>query len=334
MRKPWLIFASALVLSGVAVAIAAAQKPVQPVVTKVAAAPAKLTAVWQPPSGLTQEPIWPAAAPDMKDFPMPAEQVDTAVTPDALNGTTSQGVYNVSTPTMTIYPPKGSNTGVAIVVFPGGGFRMLAITLEGTEICDWLTAKGITCIVSKYRVPKTADYWDQDCKCQITPKVSRALQDAQRTIRLVRSRAKALGINPGKIGVMGFSAGGYLVAETSNIFTPSYAPVDAIDTVSSRPDFAVALYPGHMCKPGGKFDPGLTVTKQTPPTFLLQNWDDPVDDVCNSTLYARELDKAGVPSEVHFFAKGGHGFGLRNKSQRVAMWPSLVEGWMRERGIL
>jgi acetyl esterase/lipase len=152
----------------------------------------------------------------------------------------------------------------------------------------------------------------QGLHCHITPKVPRALQDAQRTIRLVRARAKELNLDPNKIGVIGFSAGGYLVAQTSNIFEPTYKPVDAADKLSSRPDFAVALYPGHLCRENGNtLDPGIHVTKQTPPTFLLQAWDDPVDDICNSTVYARALDDAGVPAEVHLFAKGGHAFGLR-----------------------
>jgi acetyl esterase/lipase len=207
-------------------------------------------------------------------------------------------------------------------------------TSEGIEICNWLTSKGITCILSKYRVPKSAHHSDEDCKCHVTPKVPRALQNAQRTIKLVRAQAQALHIDPHKIGVIGFSAGGYLVAQTSNIFKPSYKPVDEIDRVSSRPDFALAFYPGHLCRPGTTLDPGIHVTKQTPPTFLLQAWDDPVDKICNSTLYARALDAAGVPAEVHLFAKGGHAFALRHKDHPVAMWPSLVESWLKESGIL
>lgn len=221
-----------------------------------------------------------------------------------------------------------------MVVFPGGGFRLLAMDLEGTEICDWMTAKGVTCVLLKYRVPKSNHYWDKECHCHITPEVPRALQDAQRTIRLVRARAKELNLDPDKVGVIGFSAGGYLVAQTSNIFEPAYRPVDAADKLSSRPDFAVALYPGHLCREGATLDPGIHVTKRTPPTFLLQAWDDPVDEICNSTVYARALDDAGVPAEVHLFAKGKHAFGLRRTEHPVAMWPSLVENWLKEIGIL
>jgi acetyl esterase/lipase len=293
----------------------------------------RITGVWQAPSGLKQIPIWPGAVPDMAGVTQPAESVLTVNAPEAIDGDTSQAVFDVSVPTMTVYPPKGRNTGAAIIVFPGGGFKALAITLEGTEICNWIAARGITCVLAKYRVPKSNHHWDADCRCAVTPKVPRALQDAQRTIRLVRSMAAALKIDPDKIGVMGFSAGGYLVAQTSNIFAPAYKAVDAIDKVSSRPDFAIAFFPGHLCRKG-KLDQSIRVTKKTPPTFLLQAWDDPVDDICNSTLYARALDASDVPAEVHLFAKGGHAFGLRRKHSPDTVWPGLVETWLRDVGVV
>lgn len=283
---------------------------------------------WQPAAGLAQVPIWPGAAPDAIANP-PAESVAAA---EGHGGWIQ--ARDVSAPTMTVYAPKGSNTGAAVIVFPGGGFRVLAMDLEGTEICDWLTSRGITCVLLKYRVPGGNHHWDEKCQCSVTPKVPRALQDAQRTIKLVRAKAKELGVNPGKIGVIGFSAGGYLVAQTSNIFAPAYKPVDKVDALSSRPDFAMALYPGHLCRAGGKLDPSIRVTDKTPPTFLLQAWDDPVDPICNSTLYAQALERAGVPSEVHLFAKGGHAFGLRDKDHPISAWPALVENWLKEIGIL
>jgi acetyl esterase/lipase len=284
-------------------------------------------ATWQPSPGHVQVPIWPAAIPDAI-----SSQAPESVVPATGHGGWMQ-INDVSKPTMTVYPPKGVNTGAAVIVFPGGGFRVLAIDLEGTEICDWLTSRGITCVVLKYRVPGGNDYWDEKCRCQIFPKIPLALQDAQRTIRLVRSRAKELNLNPHKIGVIGFSAGGYLVAQTSNIFASAYAPVDAVDQSSSRPDFAIALYPGHLCR-AGALESSIHVTKETPPTFLLQAWDDPVDPICNSILYAAALNRAGVPAEVHFFAKGGHAFGLRDKDHPIAAWPSLVESWLKETGVL
>lgn len=292
------------------------------------------TGIWQPPSELTQISIWPSGAPGVSAVSKAAERVQTRESPDGDAIHTYTQVLDVTSPTMTVFPAKGVNTGVSMVVFPGGGFHLLAIDIEGTEICDWMTAKGITCVLLKYRVPKSNHSWDKGCKCQITPEPPPALQDAQRAIRLVRSRAKDLAINPNKVGVIGFSAGGYLVAQTSNIFESTYTPADAIDKLSSRPDFAIALYPGHLCRSGATLDPGIHVTKQTPPTFLVQAWDDPVDKICNSTVYARALDDADVPAEVHLFAKGGHAFGLRRGKHPVSSWPSLVERWLTEIGIL
>ena len=291
---------------------------------------------WRAPDGLKQIAIWPAAAPDMEGITLPPERVETTKAPDVVAGRPYTAVYNVATPTMTIFPPKGRNTGVSMVVFPGGGFQLLAMDLEGTEICDWMTSKGITCVLLKYRVPKSNDGYDPDCHCRVKPKVLRSLQDAQRTIKLVRSRAKELKIDPNKVGVIGFSAGGFLVVQTSNIFTSEYKPVDDADKLSSRPDFAIAMYPGHLCRDADEatLNPDIHVTKETPPTFLLQAWDDPVDDRCNSTLYARALDAAGVPSEVHLFAKGKHGFGIRPTNKPITKWPTLVEAWLKEIGIM
>lgn len=341
MRRLWFFLAFALGLLSLAGGFAVTRKlkaergqANRPATSDQQQAEVRKVGVWQPPSGLEQIPIWPNGVPDMEGVSQPAERVELTKAPDVVAGHPYTVAYDVTSPTMTVFPPKGKNTGASMVVFPGGGFKLLAMDLEGTEICDWMTAKGITCVLLKYRVPKSNHYWDKDCACHITPKVPRALQDAQRTIRLVRARAKELNLDPNKIGVIGFSAGGYLVAQTSNIFEPTYKTVDVVDKLSSRPDFAVALYPGHLCRSGAILDPGIHVTKQTPPTFLLQAWDDPVDEICNSTVYARALDDAGVPTEVHLFAKGAHAFGLRGTEHPVAMWPSLVENWLKEIGIL
>jgi len=288
-----------------------------------------VSGLWQPAPGVEQVRIWPGDAPDGTFRPQPAESVETYDDARAIGGK-SQAVLNIAVPTMTIMPAKGHRTGTAVIVFPGGGFQKVFIDLEGTEICDWLTAKGITCIVSKYRAPGGNDFWDSNLRRQITPAIPRALQDAQRTIRLVRSKAGELGVDPHRIGVLGMSAGGYLVAQTSNILAPVYTPVDAVDRVSSRPDFAVALYPGHICRSGGLFDPSLPVTRVAPPTFIVQAWDDPTDPICNSLMYATALDKAGVSTEVHLFAKGGHAFALRHKDEPIGTWPQLVELWLRQ----
>lgn len=284
---------------------------------------------WQPQRNLKQTPIWPRAAPDNGARSTAQERVEIAQTPDALEGATSEAAWDVTVPTMTIFPPKGRSTHAAIVVFPGGGFRAVVVTKQGTEICDWVTSKGITCILLKYRVPARENHhWPKECPCY-------PLQDAQRTIKLVRAKAEKLHIDPTRIGVMGFSAGGFLVAQTSNIFEPAYKAVDSIDKLSSRPDFAIAFYPGHLCQKGDVLEPGIKVSKRTPPTFLLQAWDDDVDPICNSTIYARALNAAGVPSEVHLFAKGGHAFGLRRMNHPVgSTWPTLLEAWLREIGVL
>jgi len=238
-------------------------------------------------------------------------------------------VGKVSQPTMTVYSPEGSNTGAAVVVFPGGGYNVLAIDLEGTEACDWLTSKGITCVLLKYRVPcaKSGPY--RDCLT--------ALQDAQRTLGLVRFHAAEWHIDPHKIGVLGFSAGGHMVATTSTHFEKRlYPAVDAADKESCRPDFAVALYPGHLAVPEKNFalNPDLQVTSRTPPTFLLQAEDDPVDPVENSLVYHAALRKAGVPAELHLYVKGGHAFGLRRTEFPITGWPRLVEAWLGTIGMI
>ncbi|WP_205910367.1 alpha/beta hydrolase [Rhizobium sp. FKL33] len=286
---------------------------------------AKDNRVWQPQGDAQQIPIWPHGAPDMEGLSRPPESLKPG----------TQTILNVTDPTMTVYPPKGDNTGVAMVVFPGGGFRVLAMDLEGTEICDWITANGITCILLKYRVPGGDDYWDLDCKCRITPKILRALQDAQRTVRLVRASADTLKIDPHKIGVIGFSAGGFLVAETSNILKANYEAVDDADKLSSRPDFAIAAFPGHMCTDSGEARrTNFEVTKNAPPTFLVHARDDDTNNVCNSLVYAKRLKKADVPVELHIFDKGGHAFALRKPDLPIGQWPDLVMIWLKKIGML
>jgi acetyl esterase/lipase len=293
------------------------------------------TPVWQPSPGHTQVAIWPGAAPDAQ--PVPGPENYTAGTGDGIAGKKVYAIGNATQPTMTVYSPQGKNTGAAVVVFPGGGFEILAIDLEGTEVCDWLVSKGITCVLLKYRVPSLP--YDWHCKCRpdglATSKLS--LEDAQRTMGLVRFHAAEWHIDPHKIGVLGFSAGGYLVAEISTNFERRlYAPVDAADKESCRPDFAVAVYPGHL-RVGNKgygLNPNVPVTRQTPPTFLLQAEDDHVDDVHDSLAYYLGLNNAGVPVEMHLYAHGGHAFGLRRTDQPITEWPQLVETWLGAIGMI
>jgi len=284
------------------------------------------TPVWQPSPGHTQVPIWPGTPPDAQ-FGPPAD-----------TETTEPGeVGNVSRPTMTVYSPKGQNTGAAVLVFPGGGYEVLAIDLEGTEVCDRLTSKGIACVLLKYRVPHSGPQWQERCNCEVNPKAPMALEDAQRTMGLVRFHAAEYHIDPHKIGVLGFSAGGHLVAAIGTHFDKRlYPAVDAADKESCRPDFAVALYPGHLWNSYNKFElnPDVPVTRQTPPTFLVQAENDNVDNVNNSLVYYIALKNAGVPVEMHLFAEGKHAFGLRPTKYPITGWPRLVETWLGTIGMI
>jgi len=281
---------------------------------------------WEPAPGYAQIPIWPGAAPDDQPVPGPETATDGDVT-------------NVTRPTMTVYAPSGKNTGAAVIVIPGGGFQELAMGLEGTEVCEWLTSKGITCILLKYRVPGVPYVWQCNCRPYNLALSVPSLQDAQRTMRLVRSHAVEWRIDPDKIGVLGFSAGGFLVAEASTSFDVQlYEPVDAADRQSARPDFAIALYPGHLslAKDSVALNPVIEsrITSRTPPTFLLQNEDDDVDKVEDALSYYMGLKKAGVPVELHSYAQGGHAFGLRETKLPVSAWPRLVEIWLGTIGMV
>ncbi len=311
------------------------------------------TPIWHPSPGHTQVAIWPGAVPDSQPVAGP-ESAETTAKAWQDTGRPATGLSNVSRPTMTLYSPKGGNTGVAVVVFPGGGYQGLAIDLEGTEVCDWLTPKGITCVLLKYRVTDVGPY----PKSGPYPESPMALEDAQRTLGLVRFHAAEWHIDSHKIGVLGFSSGGHLVAAMSTHFEKRlYASVDAADEQSCRPDFAVAIYPGHLslsaaewdAKQGAKkfviphlgnadkdlsLNPDLQVTSQTPPTFLLQAEDDHVDNVDDSLAYYIALKSAGVPVEMHLYAHGGHAFGLRRTKLPITGWPQLVETWLRTIGMI
>jgi acetyl esterase/lipase len=289
---------------------------------------------WQPSPGHTQVPIWPGAAPNAR--PVPGVE-ETAQGDSLVAGRPWVEVRNVSRPTMTVYPPKGRNTGAAVVVFPGGGYQLLAIDLEGTEVCDWLTSKGVTCVLLKYRVPHAGPSWDKRCGCYLDTKSSMALVDAQRTVGLVRTRAAEWRIDPHKVGVLGFSAGAHLAVEMSTRFEQRLYPVvDAADKESCRPDFAVVLYPGRLWTRDDKLElnPLITVTGKTPPTFLVHAEDDDVNSVNHSLVYYAALKKAEVPAEMHLYAQGGHAFGLRRTKFPITGWPQLVERWLGTIGMI
>jgi acetyl esterase/lipase len=290
---------------------------------------------WQPSAGHAQMAIWPGAAPDAQ--PLTGPEDTQAVKDEPVAGSPWVAVGHVAQPTMTVYSPEGKNTGAAVVVFPGGGYQILAMDLEGTEVCDWLTSRGITCVLSKYRVPNSGMHWDERCQCQVHPRAPMALEDAQRTLGLVRLHAAEWHIDPHKIGVLGFSAGGHLVAAISTHFEKRlYRAVDAADKESCRPDFAVALYPGHLwiSAKGFELNPDIHVTRNTPPTFLVQAENDKIDDVNDSLVYYIALKKAGVPVEMHLYAQGGHAFGLRRTRFPITGWPQLVEKWLGTIGMI
>jgi acetyl esterase/lipase len=219
---------------------------------------------------------------------------------------------NVSDPTLTFYPaPSANNSGAAVIVFPGGGYQILAFDLEGSEICQWLNSIGVNAALVKYRVPAA-------------PNVARyeaPLVDAKRALAVVRSHADEWHVNPHRIGVIGFSAGGHLAALLSNTDT--------------RPDFALLVYPAYLTSETDRtvLAPEFNVSAQTPPTFIVQTEDDTVH-VENSLVYFSALKKNKVPAEMHIFATGGHGYGLRKTSEAVTEWPRLAESWLRTRGLL
>lgn len=294
--------------------------------------------VWLPSAGHAQTPLWPGTPPDGQPMPGP----ETLTMGQHLKaGRPVRWVWNVSRPTMTVYAPEGKNTGAAVVVFPGGGFQGLAINLEGTEPCRWLTSIGITCVLLKYRVPSAPYDWHCKCRPNDLELSLPSLQDAQRTIRLLRMHAAQWRIDPNKIGVLGFSAGGYLVAEISTDFKRRlYEPVDPADRESARPDFAMAIYPGHLAtdrdlaRDNDTLNRNVPVSRATPPTFLVQAEDDYVDGVKQSLVYYIALAKAHVPAELHIYARGGHGFGLRPTSLPITHWPELADAWLHRVGIV
>jgi acetyl esterase/lipase len=275
---------------------------------------------WQAGPGHLTVPLWPNGAPGGP--PNPAPEIDTTTAKDNLiAGKPLIRLGNVSSPTLTLYAPSDKNTGAAVVVFPGGGYRILAIDLEGTEVCDWLNSSGITCVLVKYRVPGSGPY----------PKSSAALQDAQRALGIVRSHASEWHIDPHRIGVLGFSAGAHLAAALSTHFDQRlYDSIDASDGLSCRPDFAVIVYPGYLALAEKNFalNPDIHVTGKTPPSFIVQAEDDPVH-VENAVVYFLALKNAQVPAELHIYAEGGHGYGLRRTALPVTKWPLSVETWLQ-----
>jgi acetyl esterase/lipase len=239
-------------------------------------------------------------------------------------------VTNVTNPTITVYrPAKDKDAGTAMIICPGGGYWNLYWQLEGEEVAAWLNSLGVTGVVLKYRVPRRPD----------EPKgepARRPLQDAQRAVSLVRSKAKEWGVAPDRIGMVGFSAGGHLAIATATGFDKrSYAPIDDIDEVSCRPDFAIAAYSGYLKdKDKDELAPGLHVPKGTPPVFLAHGGADVISDPENSVLMYLALKQAGVPAELHIYAGAAHDFGVRPSDHPCSTWTRSCADWLREQGLL
>ncbi len=292
--------------------------------------------VWQPGSGGTQVPLWPAnvplAKPDSGDRPEATGNGSPLV-----GGRKWHWATYVTRPTMTIYRPKGRNTGAALLVLPGGGFHAVAIDLEGTEVCDWVVQQGMTCAVLKYRTPQV---WPRRNGRQQRPEVLLGLEDAQRAVALLRQRATTYGIDPQKIGVIGFSAGAYLVADMSNTEERTYPLTDAADQQSSRPDFAIVAYTARMLdnregKNNLQLQPWVKISANAPPTLIIHAMNDSVDDIRQPMAYALALNDAGVPVDMRLYAKGGHAFGMRPTTDPITTdWPGQVKNWLRSIGVL
>jgi acetyl esterase/lipase len=272
--------------------------------------------------------LWPNGAPgpanakgQERDITQPSDRL--------VAGRALMHLTDVSVPNLTVYPASAANaTGAAVIVFPGGGYRILAYDLEGTEICDWLNGIGITAILVKYRVPQPQDP---------ATRFKEPLQDAQRAVGIVRHHAKEWGIDGSRIGVLGFSAGGHLSAVLGNHSEErTYERVDDADSENCHPDFVVLVYPAYLSEENKGTQvaaEGHPAANRTPPTFIVQAEDDK-SFIDGTLLYYRALTDARIPAELHVYAAGGHGYGLRATGNPVSGWPRLVEAWMRDRKLL
>ena len=265
--------------------------------------------------------LWPAAAPGE---PSGVGEETSIVGKPEEKGTVTR-VGNVTKPTLTIYRPAADkDSGTSVIICPGGGYNILAWDLEGTEIAEWLNSIGVTGIVLKYRVPRRPNA----PKDEEQPVCSH--QDAQRAMRLVRSKAAEWKLDDKKIGILGFSAGGHLAARTStNYETLSYPAIDDADKLSGRPDFTILIYPAYLVtKDMTALTPMIAVNDKTPPAFLAHAYDDGVT-ADSSVQYFLALKRNKVPAELHVYSKGGHGYGMRPSPNVVVTWPKRCEEWMR-----
>ncbi|SDF48983.1 alpha/beta hydrolase [Terriglobus roseus] len=268
-------------------------------------------------------PLWPNGNPEPSTLTGP----ETDPTTDAnriVSGKLTVRITNVSKPTLSVYlPPKEKNTGAAALVLPGGAYIRLAWNLEGTEVCDWLNSIGMTCLLVKYRVPETGHYPDN----------VEDLEDAQQAMRIARAHAAEWGIDPQRIGAIGFSAGAHLAAalSTHSDFKGKNVPSSTAD---AKPNWQMLLYPGWLNGADGKVNPTVKPVSDTPPTFLVMAEDDYTAHVENALVYFQALKDVKVPAELHLFTQGGHGFGLRPTQLPISRWPTLAEAWLHTIHIL
>lgn len=289
----------------------------------------------EPPDRIVEVPLWPAGSQVLEEGIRELTGKPNAITH----------------PSFLLYPPTAPSVHAAVLVFPGGGYKAVAIGpdstlgLNGADVCRWLTDQGLTCVLVKYRVPNTGCNWNRDTRRHDQPAIPMALQDAQRAMALVRAHAADYGIDPDRIGVMGFSAGGNLAVLSSTHFGErTYAPIDASDSVSLRPDFAIPVYPGHLTMEHKNQEPravaaqllntDIVVSGDVPPTLLIHAQDDPVDPVHYSQVYERELRNAGVDVTLNLYATGGHAFGVHKQGKDTDRWTDDALVWLRRIGIL
>ena len=268
--------------------------------------------------------IWPG------ELPAGSVKFDDAQIEKFKAKTTEERIAYVERATLTPYPaPKDKANGCAVIVCPGGGYNILAWPKEGLEVAEWFNTIGVTAFVLKYRVPRRIPdkiHWEP-------------MQDIQRAIRVVRQDAKKWGIDPDRIGTLGFSAGGNLTVMSGVQYnTKCYDRVDEADDLSARPDFICPIYcaylgPEYNDKDSAELGPLVTVTKQTPPTFMAVTWDDAMRGAQSALLFAR-LREHNVPAELHAFTKGGHGYGMRPSKNPVSHWNEHLHAWMKTTGLL
>ncbi|QDV12535.1 Acetylxylan esterase precursor [Rosistilla oblonga] len=268
--------------------------------------------------------LWPQEAPGETSSVGPERQLPTRPQeePNPIIRLT-----DIATPILTFYPaPEPASTGTTVIVCPGGGYNILAYNHEGTEICEWLNSIGVSAVLLKYRVPRR----NPDAPHAIP------LKDAQRAVRLVRSKAKDWKINPDRIGMLGFSAGGHLAVMAGTHFRDTtYEPIDEADKLSCRPDFLIPIYPAYLVDTKNKtqLDPQVTVDSETPPTFVAISYDD-ADRAIGAALLLILMKQNNVPCELHVYHKGGHGYGMRPSKNPVAQWPQRCQDWMVSLGLL